>query len=142
MLGESVGAINLQSLFLTLSFTPSGAHNSMSFNSTNLAGCEANGTFTEQGTTDVFDVSITYQPGCPITGTFTGIGFESDTDYFSLNGNAVGTYLYADILDSANTAVIEFFSGCGDCRAGKVAAAPRNKTKPAQGAIDRVFGLT
>jgi hypothetical protein len=81
----------------------------MSFATTNLAGCEANGTFTEVGTNNVFDVSITLMPTCPITGTFTGIGFESSADYFGLNGGNADTYLYADILDGTSTFVIEFF---------------------------------
>lgn len=142
MIGEAVGAINSQSIFLVLSFTQSGSNSSMSFTTTNLAGCEANGTFTEQGTTDVFDVSITYQAGCPIVGTFTGIGIESDTDYFGLNGNLAGTYLYADILANTNTFVLEIFSGCGECKATEMPSRPRGRAKSAHPPIDRVFGLT
>ncbi len=140
--GESVGAINSQSLFLNLTFSQSGSNNSMSFTTTNLAGCEANGLFTEQGTTNLFDVSITFQAGCPISGNFTGIGFESDTDYFSLNGNVAGTYLYADILASTNTFVLEIFSPCGDCKAGDIPSPSRKPARPTHGPIDRVFGLT
>jgi hypothetical protein len=142
MIGEGVGAVNSQSIFLVLTFSQSGSNDSMSFTTTNLAGCEASGTFTQQGTTDVFDVSITYQAGCPIVGTFTGIGFESDTDYFNFNGNLAGTYLYADILANANTFVLEIFSGCAECKAGKTAAPSRHGAKSTHGPIDRVFGLT
>jgi len=142
MIGESVGAINQQSIFLSLSFSQSGSNNSMSFTTTNLAGCEAAGLFTEQGTTNLFDVSITFQPGCPITGNFTGIGFESDTDYFGYNGNLPGIYLYADILASTNTFVLEMFSTCGQCKAGDISSPARQGVKSTDGPIDRVFGLT
>lgn len=104
------GPLASQPVSLALTFAASGSDNSMSFTTTNLAGCEANGTFTEVGTSNVFDVSITLMPTCPNTGTFTGIGFESSTDYFDLNpGGNPDTYLYADILNGTNTFVIEFF---------------------------------
>jgi hypothetical protein len=107
--GTVQGSFNGTPILLPTTFTPAGSNNSMSFATTNLAGCEANGTFTEVGTSNVFDVSITLMPTCPITGTFTGIGFESSTDYFGINGGHADTYLYADILDGTNTFVIEFF---------------------------------
>jgi hypothetical protein len=107
--GVVQGAFNGQPVLLSLTFTPSGTSNNMNFTTTNLAGCEANGTFTEQSTSNVFDVSITLMPTCPITGTFTGIGFESSSDYFNLNGGNADTYLYADILDTANTFVMEIY---------------------------------
>jgi hypothetical protein len=81
----------------------------MSFTTTNLAGCLANGTFTEVGTSNVFDVSLTLMPTCPITGTFTGLGFESSTDYFGPNGGHPDTYLYMNILDSTNSFVMEIY---------------------------------
>lgn len=107
--GAVQGAINGQPLGLALTFTPSGTGNSMSFATTNLAGCEASGTFTEPGTSNVFDVSITFMPTCPITGTFTGLGFESSSDYFNLNGGNADTYLYANIVDGASTFVMEIY---------------------------------
>jgi hypothetical protein len=107
--GTVQGSFNGTPVLLPTTFTPAGSNNSMSFATTNLAGCAANGTFTEVGTSNVFDVSITLMPTCPITGTFTGIGFESSSDYFSLNSGNADTYLYADILDGTNTFVIEFF---------------------------------
>lgn len=107
--GAVQGAFNGQPVLLSLTFTPSGTNNSMTFTTTNLAGCEANGTFTEQTTSNVFDVSITLIPTCPITGTFTGLGFESNSDYFNLNGGSADTYLYADIVDGANTFVMEIY---------------------------------
>jgi hypothetical protein len=107
--GAVPGSFNGTPILLSTTFTPAGSDNSMSFATTNLAGCEANGTFTEVGTNNVFDVSITLMPTCPITGTFTGIGFESSADYFGLNGGHADTYLYADILDGTSTFVIEFF---------------------------------
>jgi hypothetical protein len=96
-------------IVLSTTFTAAGSNNSMSFATTNEAGCLANGTFTEVGTGNVFDVSITLMPTCPITGTFTGIGFEGSSDYFGANSGGADTYLYADILDGTNTFVIEFY---------------------------------
>lgn len=107
--GALQGALDGQPVLLSLTFAPSGTDSSMSFTTTNLAGCEANGTFTQQSSSNVFDVSITFMPGCPITGTFTGIGFESSSDYFSLNNGNSDTYLYADILNGADTFVMEFY---------------------------------
>ncbi len=107
--GAVQGAIDGQPILLSLNFTPSGTGNDMTFASTNLAGCEANGAFTQQSTSNVFDVSITLMPTCPITGTFTGLGFESSSDYFNLNNSAADTYLYANILNGANTFVMEIY---------------------------------
>jgi hypothetical protein len=107
--GAVQGAFNGQPVLLALTFTPSGTSNNMNFATTNLAGCEANGTFTQQSTSNVFDVSITLMPTCPMTGTFTGVGFESSSDYFNLNGGNADTYLYADILNGSNTFVMEIF---------------------------------
>ena len=107
--GAVQGSFNTTPILLATTFTAAGSNNSMSFATTNEAGCLASGTFTQVGTGNVFDVSITLMPTCPITGTFMGIGFESSTDYFSINGGGADTYLYADILDGTNTFVIEFF---------------------------------
>jgi hypothetical protein len=111
------GPLSGQPILLPATFASGGSGNFMimNFTTTNLAGCAASGTFTEVGSSNeleslnVFDVSITLMPTCPIIGTFTGIGFESSTDYFGLNGGKADTYLYADILDGTNTFVIEFF---------------------------------
>ncbi len=107
--GVVQGSFNGTPILLSTTFTQAGSNNSMSFATTNLAGCEANGTFTEVGTSNVFDVSITLVPTCPMTGTLSGLGFESSTDYFGINGHNADTYVYADILDGANTFVIEFY---------------------------------
>jgi hypothetical protein len=96
-------------IVLSTTFSAAGSGNSMTFATTNLSACEANGTFTQVGTSNVFDVSITLMPTCPILGTFTGNGFESSTDYFGLNAGNADTYLYADILDGTSTFVIEFY---------------------------------
>ena len=48
-------------------------------------------------------------PTCPITGTFTGLGFESSSDYFNLNNGNSDTYLYANILNGADTFVMEIY---------------------------------
>jgi hypothetical protein len=108
--GSVQGSINGQPVLLPATFTPSGSNNSMSFTTSTIPNCTVSGTFTEVGTSNVFDVSMTFAgTGCAITGTFTGIGFESSSDYFSLNGSNPDTYLYADILASNNTFVVEFF---------------------------------
>jgi len=112
---------------LPLTFTQSGSGNSMSF-STNQSlspNCSAGGTFNEVAASNVFDVSITFTgTSCFVTGTFTGLGFESSTDYFSANNSQAGTYLYADVLASANTFVMEIYSACGECRGSDTR--PRN----------------
>lgn len=113
--GAVQGAINGQPVVLPLIFTQSGANNSMAF-TTNAAlspDCSVNGAFTEVGTNNVFDVSITFTStggaGCAMTGTFTGLGFESSSDYFDLNNKSAETYLYADILATTNTFVMEIY---------------------------------
>jgi hypothetical protein len=112
--GAVQGAINGQPVLLPATFTASGGDAGMSFTTGNLnANCTTTGTFTQVGTANVFDVSITFTStggtGCSLAGTFTGIGFESSSDYFGTNGSATDTYLYADILASSNTFVVEFF---------------------------------
>jgi hypothetical protein len=110
MLGEAEGAVNSQGILISVVFSPSGSNHSMTFATPNNVGCIVNGTFTEQGTSNVFDVSMTFSnTGCALSGTVTGIGFESNTDYFNFNSGAAGTYLYADILNSSNSFVMEFF---------------------------------
>jgi hypothetical protein len=112
--GEVQGALDGQPVLLPLTFSASGTGDSMSFITGTLSpNCTATGTFTQVGTANVFDVSITLsnsQNGtCALTGTFSGIGFESSSDYFGLNGNSIDTYLYADILAASNTFVMEIF---------------------------------
>lgn len=112
--GEVEGAVNDLPVLLSLTFSASGTGASMSFTSNNNLICNVTGTFTQVGTSNVFDVSVTFtstgSPGCALTGTFSGLGFESSSDYFFFNGNnTADTYLYADILDSTNTFVMEIF---------------------------------
>jgi len=110
--GEVQGTLNGVPLLFSLNFTQSGSNNSMGFTTAviNERDCTVAGTFTEQGTSNVFDVSITFTgTQCGIAaGTVTGIGFESSSDYFNITGGAAGTYLYADMLASSNTFVMEF----------------------------------
>lgn len=96
--------------------TPNGNNNSMTFNGTGTKPdgslCHMSGTFTQEGgnvaNLNVFDTSITsLDGGCPIGGTATGLGFESNSDYFAMNGNAAGTYLYA--MSSTGALVFEIF---------------------------------
>jgi len=90
-------------------FSKSGTHQSMSFTASNPWSCAFSGTFTQKGTENVFDVSITFTgSACPDDGTVSGLGFESNSDYFNLNGSGQGTYLYADLL-GANAFVIEIY---------------------------------
>jgi hypothetical protein len=113
--GEVQGEINNQEILLPgLVFSASGSGDSMSFASSSNPACNVSGTFTQVDTANVFDVSITFTStggiGCDLPGTFTGIGFESNSDYFGFNGNnPADTYLYADILASSNTFVMEIF---------------------------------
>ena len=109
--GEVQLALNGQPVLLPLTFAASGTGDSMSFTTgSSIQNCTTTGTFTQVGTANVFDVSITFTgSGCAITGTFKGIGFESSSDYFGINGNNTDTYLYADILASTNTFVMEIF---------------------------------
>jgi hypothetical protein len=110
--GEVEGAINGQPILLPLVFSQSGSNQSMSFttNSNLSPNCSVTGTFTQVATNNVFDVSMTFTgTDCALTGTFTGLGFESGTDYFNFNNQATGTYLYADILDSTDTFVMEIY---------------------------------
>jgi hypothetical protein len=114
--GEVQGAINNQPILLPLTFSPTGTGAGMSFttNSVTSPNCTVTGTYTQEGTNNVFDVSITFTPAgttpnCALTGTYTGLGFESSADYFNINGGNADTYLYADILASTNTFVMEIF---------------------------------
>jgi hypothetical protein len=112
--GVVQGTVNSQSVLLPLTFSATGTGDSMSFTSSISQNCNAAGTFTQVGTANVFDVSITFTStggiGCALPGTFTGIGFESNSDYFNINGNnPADTYLNADILASSNTFVMEIF---------------------------------
>lgn len=111
--GEVNGKINKDAILLPLTFSAAGTGNSMNFSGNLDQNCTVTGTFTQVGSANVFDVSITFTStanGCPITGKSTGIGFESNSDYFGFNGNnSSDTYLYAEILASSNTFVIEIF---------------------------------
>jgi hypothetical protein len=76
--------------------------------------CDINGTFNQEGgnaaNLNVFDVSITFGAGCPFSNV-TGLGFESSSDYFTMNGSASGTYLYA--VPSGSASVLEIFKPAG-----------------------------
>jgi hypothetical protein len=97
-------------------FSSTGSGSSMSFNGFGTApdgsACYMSGTFNQEGGSgtdlNVFDVSITsLDGGCPLEASVTGLGFESSSDYFNLNGNAPGTYFYA--IPSNSAAVLEIF---------------------------------
>ena len=111
-LGEIEGAEEPVIWDIVLSLSGSG--NSMSFTGAGLlpsgATCNINGTFNQEGgnsaNLNVFDTSITFGEGCPFT-SVSGLGFESTSDYFGLNGNAQGAYLYA--ASSSSAAVLEIF---------------------------------
>lgn len=112
--GEVQGTINNQAVLLPLTFSATGTGDSMSFSGSVSQNCTLTGTFNQVGSGNVFDVSMTFTSssgtsGCPINGPFNGIGFESNSDYFGLHGNGTDTYLYADILASSNTFVMEIF---------------------------------
>ena len=114
--GEGEGAPNGMPVLYPFTFTPTavGTNSNMSFTTSAALSptCTVSGTFTQVTTANVFNVSITFAgTTCALTGTFTGLGFESSTDYFGLTttGTAVGPFLYADILASSNTFVMEFW---------------------------------
>ncbi len=97
-------------------FSSTGSGSSMSFNGFGTAPdgstCNMSGTFTQEGGSgtdlNVFDISVaSLDGGCPLGATVTGVGFESSSDYFNLNGNATGTYFYA--IPSNSAAVFEIF---------------------------------
>jgi hypothetical protein len=94
---------------LSLTFSPTTG-SSMSFSGIDASKCTIAGTFTQVGSSNVFDVSYTVAGASPcVAATSTGIGFESNVDYFDLNDNAAGTYLYADILESSGAVVLEVY---------------------------------
>jgi hypothetical protein len=107
--GARTGEIEGVTDTLSLTFSPTTG-SSMSFAGTDTSKCSVSGIFTQVGTSNVFDVSYTVSGASPcVAATLTGIGFESNTDYFDLNNNAAGTYLYADILEASGAVVLEVF---------------------------------
>jgi hypothetical protein len=94
-----------------LTFAASGNGNTMNFFGGNGATCTVSGTFSQEGSNvsnlNVFDVTMTFTGvGCP-DASGNGVGFESSTDYFTLNANAPGTYLYS--VSSSAALVFEIF---------------------------------
>jgi hypothetical protein len=67
--------------------------------------CNLIGTLTQQGTSNVFDVTYNSASGDCFLNSQTGIAFESNTDYFDVNGGADSTYLYMILLTSKLTQV-------------------------------------
>ena len=95
-----------------LTFVPGGTGSSMSFFGTDGMSCTISGTFTQEGgnvsNVNIFDVSMTLSGvGCPAT-TVSGLGFESSSDYFGINGGLAGTYLYS--MSSSSALVFEIFT--------------------------------
>jgi len=118
-IGEIEGATT-QPLLWDVVLTRTGNAADMSLVATGVKAdgslCNMSGSFTEEAgnTTDlnVFDVSLTsLDVGCPIGGTVQGLGFESSSDYFAMNGSAAGTYLYA--ASSTSALVFEIFQPSG-----------------------------
>jgi hypothetical protein len=105
LIAEIEGAAN--PAIWTLNFSPAGAGASMSLSGSDNQSCNVTGTFTQEGSSNVFDVSMTFTgSGCP-AGTLSGLGFESNSDYFQMNGGAAGVYLYA--ASSKSASVFEIF---------------------------------
>ena len=110
--GQVQGSFPLGGVFLQLTFTPTGTGASMTFTAPGAQSCNATGSFTQQGSSNVFDVTMTFSGvNCPITSAtaLTGLGFESDTDYFVMNGSQPGPYLYADMLNGSSSFVMEIY---------------------------------
>jgi hypothetical protein len=91
-----------------INISPSGQNHSMTITGSAPGLCALSGTLTQEGNLNVFDVSITYTGSCP-PGPIprTGVGFESNSDYFQLNGGAAGTYFYFASTTYGN--VLELF---------------------------------
>jgi hypothetical protein len=89
---------------LQLTFSSGG-----SFTGADFAGagstCNLIGTLTQQGMSNVFDVTYNSASGDCYLNSQTGIAFESNTDYFNVNGGADSTYLYMILLTSKLTQV-------------------------------------
>jgi len=96
---------------LSLTFTPTGTGVGMTFTGIDITtNCTVSGAFTQQGTSNVFDIAYNIAAsGTCTASTFKGIGFESSTDYFTVNGNQAGTYLYADIQTSSGAFALEIY---------------------------------
>lgn len=90
---------------LSLTFSSNGSFTGTDSYDPQLPGCEVNGTLTQQGTSNIFDITYKLGPGDCSSVALTGIAFESNTDYFSFNGGAATTYLYAILLTSTSTQV-------------------------------------
>ena len=91
-------------IFSPLTFTPTGTGQSMSV--AGGTGCSVSGTFNQE-TGNVFDVSLTLTGTICTVPSISGLGFESSSDYFNVNGGAAGTYLYA--ISSSSAEVLEVY---------------------------------
>ncbi len=112
MLGEIQGDPGADIWQFAVTATDTGA--GMTFSGPNVGStCTLSGSLTQEGTTsqnlNVFSSSMTFTgTGCPFSGTLTGLGLESTSDYFGMNGGTAGTYLYA--MASSAPVVLEIFS--------------------------------
>jgi hypothetical protein len=106
-LGEVEG--EAESIIWEFTLSPSGSGNSMDLTGAGRLPsgtlCDVSGTFSQEGGNEanlnIFDVSLSFGAGCPYS-SVNGLGFESASDYFALNGHTQGlTYLYAASSNSA-----------------------------------------
>ncbi|HVI08394.1 MAG TPA: hypothetical protein VND65_08885 [Candidatus Binatia bacterium] len=111
-LGEIPGVA--EPLIWNITVFGSGDNNGMDFTGAaiqnNGATCSISGSFNQESgnfaNLNVFDATVNFGD-CVSFSNFTGLGFESSSDYFNLNGNAAGTYLYA--ISSNSATVLEIF---------------------------------
>jgi len=130
----------------TLALTPSGTGSSMTFTGPNIGStCTITGSFSQEGgnvsTLNVFDFTVSFSGGgCPYTSTLTGAGFESSSDYFTLNGNATGTYLYG--VSSSSATAFEIFpqTGASDASDRSIDKAARSVVRQGRGLLD-IFAM-
>jgi hypothetical protein len=101
MNGKIIGFVDT----LNLTFSSDGSFTGVDYYDPQLPGCSVAGTLAQEKPNNVFDITFSYVSGNCLTATQTGIGFESKTDYFNVNGGAAGTYLYAIMLTSTLASV-------------------------------------
>jgi len=105
----TVGAVIEGQLSDSLILSLGGTSSAITFSGTDATNCTINGTATEEGTNNVYDVTFDVGgTGCTAT-NLAGLGFESSADLFTLDNNAIGTYLYVIVTNYSAPFVVEIF---------------------------------
>jgi len=96
-----------------LTFTPTGTGQGMTVSGTNVGDtCTVTGTLTQEGSNNVFDSVIAFSGSGCFFSSINGLALESNSDYFTADGGAAGTYLYA--ISSSSPAVMEVYAETAD----------------------------